>query len=104
MAAVQDDAVGEYTEWVARQPRQHQPWGGPRQFSTAIGSGTPLSTIAVNIGLHGTICPAADDYEVQVRSYDLATAGDSLATLVVTDNSFFHTAFGTASIRVRAPA
>ena len=99
VAAVKDDLVGEYTDWARSSPVDKHL--GPAPDNLQIESDSAYR-FRREVWLGWDEVDGADDYEVGVLKSELATGLETLESLVYTDNSYFHTGFSRAAVRVRA--
>ena len=99
VAAVKDDLVGEYTDWARSSPVDKHL--GPAPDNLQIESDSAY-LFRREVWLGWDEVDGADDYEVGVLKSELATGLETLESLVYTDNSYFHTGFSRAAVRVRA--
>lgn len=100
VAAVNGDAVGQYSTWARSAP-----------VNTELGS-APLNVrlLPEMDEWHDTrreywigweAVPGADSYEVEVEESPLTGIGVVRETFVVTDRAYYVTAYGTVAVRVR---
>ena len=103
VAAVLDDQVGVYTDWFRVGPVNASLGPAPANFRRLEGleAGQRVFDARYEFWLGWDEVGRADDYEVQVQTFGL-TGGKSLKTSIVTDPTFFHTAFSRVGLRVRA--
>ena len=99
VAAVKDDLVGEYTDWARSSPVDKHLGPAPDNLQIESDSGYRFRR---EVWLGWDEVDGADDYEVGVLKSELTTGLETLESLVYTDNSYFHTGFSRAAVRVRA--
>ena len=100
VAAVKDDQVGTYTEWFRVGPVNTSLGAAPSNLGVAE-TGRRIFDARYEFWLKWDPVGRADDYEVQVTSFALASGSQATEEYVVTDATFFHTAYGRSAIRVR---
>ena len=100
VAAVKDDQVGVYTDWFRVGPPNTSLGGAPDNFKFLAG-GQRLLDERREFWMGWDDVPGADDYEVQVLVYDVASGGQSMEEYIVTDATYFTTSYGRVGLRVR---
>ena len=102
VAAVRDDQVGEYTDWFRIGPVDTSLGVAPDNFRL-VETGERVLDERYEFWLEWDENVSADDYEVQLVSFDQGlSGGQDITTHIVTDPTFFQTAFGRVALRVRA--
>ena len=101
VGAVLADRVGEYTDWFRVGPANLSLGEAPQDLQL-LESGQRILDERYEFWMGWDEVGRADDYEIQLVSYDLETGGRTSSDYVVTDPTFFHTSFGRVSLRVRA--
>ncbi len=100
VAAVLDNQVGTYSEWFRIGPQITDLGAAPENFRV-LASGNRILDERREFWMAWDSLPAADDYEVQILTFDLMTGGQSTKTRIVTDPTYFQTSFGRVGLRVR---
>ena len=100
IAAVKDDQVGTYSDWFRVAPPLTSLGGSPSNFQF-LSTGQRLLDDRREFWMGWDAVPGADDYEVQLLVYDVATGGQNMEKYVVTDPTYFQTSWGRVGIRVR---
>ena len=101
VAALKDGMVGEYTEWARVTPFDFSFGEAPVNFQFVDGTGSRLLDSRREFWMRWDKVDGADDYEVDVLVYDVATGGQSRENYVVTDPAYFRTSYGRVDLRVR---
>ena len=101
VAVVVNDVVGEYTDW-SRSSRVQASLGGAPANLRFVEDGSRLLADRREFWMAWDTVDGADDYEVDVLVDELATGRQSMENYLVTDPTFFRTAFGTVHVRTRA--
>ena len=100
VAAVLDDLVGSYSDWFRVAPPNTSLGDAPAGLRM-LDDGRRRFDERREFWVGWDEVAGADDYEVQVQTYDPDTGGRRVEKYVVTDNSYFQTSFGRAGVRVR---
>ena len=100
VAAVQDDQVGEYSDWFRTAPPITSLGAPPAALRLDTATDNRLDNRR-EFWMVWEEVPGAEDYELTLISYDASTRTPSMATQVVTDTTYFHTAYGRVVLRVR---
>ena len=100
IAAVADDQVGVYSDWFRVGPHNTSLGGAPENYRV-LSAGARVFDERREYWVGWDAVPGADDYEVQKVLYDVTSGGQSLEAHVVTDPTFFTTAYGRVGLRVR---
>ena len=95
-----DDQVGDYSDWFRTSPPVTSLGAPPATFSLDTARDTKHDGRR-EFWMTWEEVPGAEDYELTLISYDASTRAPAMATRVVTDTSFFHTALGRVDLRVR---
>ena len=101
VAAVKSDQVGTYTEWFRIGPVDTSLGRAPTNFRP-LEDGRRVFDRYHEFWLGWDAVNRADDYEVEFVSFELPGPGQSMATHIVTDPTYFVTAESRIAIRVRA--
>ena len=97
VAATQDGIVGDYTEWSRATPFDSSLGVAPGNFRVAADDRARTLADRREFRMRWDEVAGADDYEVDVL--DHGTGG--METRIVSDPSYFVTAYGRVSLRVR---
>ena len=100
VAAVKADGVGEYTDWTRSSPVQTSLGDAPQNLHF-VESGSRMLDDRREFWMSWDELDGVDDYEVEVLVYDVATGGQSLETYIITDPTYFRTAYGRTDVRAR---
>ena len=100
VAAVKDDQIGVYSDWFRVGPPNTSLGQAPPNFRF-LSTGQRILDDRREFWMGWDDVPGADDYEIQVVVYDVATGGQSMDGYVVTDPTYFQTAYGRVGLRVR---
>ena len=100
VAAVKDDQIGVYSDWFRVGPPNTSLGQAPQNFRF-LSTGQRILDDRREFWMGWDDVPGADDYEIQVVVYDVATGGQSMDGYVVTDPTYFQTAYGRVGLRVR---
>lgn len=99
VAAVKDDVVGEYSEWTRSAAAETSLGAAPENLR--VSSETDRSS-RLEYWLAWEEVDGADDYELQVRRHSVTTGATALTpSVLLTDPTYFVTAYGRAEFRVR---
>ena len=102
VAAVNNDQVGEYSDWSRAAPVDTSLGSPPANFRLASAEGRILGDRR-EFWTRWDPVLGADDYEVQVLAHTLPPlSAQSAESFVVTDNAFFRTGYARTDVRVRA--
>ena len=102
LASVVDDGVGDYTDWVRSSPVVTSLGDAPGEFRYVQGDTSRILDDRREFWVEWESLDGADDYEVEVLRYGGAAGVRALERRIVTDTSYFRTAFGRVELRVRA--
>ena len=100
VGAVLDDQVGVYSEWFRVGPVDTSLGGAPGDLRI-VETGARVFDQRREFWMRWDEIGRADDYQLQVVAYDLTGGGRSLSDHVVTDPTYFRTAFSSEALRVR---
>ena len=99
VAVVKDDVVGDYTEWARTSSFETGFGEAPERFRKAS---EVIRNDRAEYWLEWQDVDGADDYELDLVVFDPTTGRRSLRQgIVVTDPTYFSTAYGRAEYRVR---
>ena len=101
VAAVKDDLIGDYSDWSRSSPVQTSLGVAPKNFRFVSGNGSRLLDRRREFWMRWDEVDGADDYEVGVLVYDVATGGQAIENYIVTDPTYFRTSYGRVEVRVR---
>ena len=101
VAAVKSDQVGTYSDWFRIGPVDTSLGSAPTNFGP-MEDGRRVFDRYHEFWLGWDAVNRADDYEVEFVSFSLPGPGQSMATHLVTDPTYFVTAGSRIAIRVRA--
>lgn len=101
VAAVADDLVGAYSDWFRVAPTDTSLGDAPANIRYES-EGSTIYDGRREFWLKWDGVDGAEDYEVQVRVFDVATGDRTDYDYVVTDPTYFHTSYGRVHVRVRA--
>ena len=101
VAAVKDDLIGDYSDWSRSSPVQTSLGVAPENFRFVSGNGSRLLDRRREFWMRWDEVDGADDYEVDVLVYDVATGGQAIENYIVTDPTYFRTSYGRVEVRVR---
>ena len=100
VAAVLDDQVCTYSDWFRIGPQITDLGAAPGNFRL-LESGNRILDGRREFWMAWDAVPGAEDYEVQVLTFDYMTGGQSSETRIVTDPTYFQTSFERVALRVR---
>ena len=100
VAAVLGDKVGEYTDWFRITPTNTSLGTAPDNFRFLDTMDT-VREERREFWMEWDEVPGADTYEVHTLVYNIRTGGQSMDKAIVSDATFFETAFGRVELRVR---
>ena len=100
VAAVLDDQVGAYSDWFRVGPPITSLGAAPDNLKF-LEDGNRMFDERREFWMGWDEVGGADDYEVQLLAYDVRTGGQAMETRVVSDPTYFVTAYGRVGLRVR---
>ena len=100
VAAVLDDATGEYTEWSRVTPVNNSLGPAPQNFMDVLDEGRIVETRR-EFWMQWDPVGGADDYEVAVMVYERPSGAGELEVSFVSDTQYFRTSYGRVELRVR---
>ena len=99
VAVVKDDVVGDYTDWARTTAVETSLGDAPANLRV---SSSAERADRLEYWLAWQEVAGADDYELEVATFDGRTGARSIRQVViVTDPTYFHTAYGRAEFRAR---
>ena len=101
VAAVKDGLIGDYSDWSRSSPVQTSLGVAPENFRFVSGNGSRLLDRRREFWMRWDEVDGADDYEVGVLVYNVATGGQAMENYIVTDPTYFRTSYGRVEVRVR---
>ena len=100
VAAVEDDHAGNYSEWFRSAPTVTNMGAAPAGFRLDSERGEVFDSRR-EFWFGWAPVTSADDYQLLLHTYDVTTRTRKMWSKVVTDTSYFGTAYATTEIQVR---
>ena len=101
IAAVRGGVVGDYTDWARVTPFDPSLGKAPENLHFVDDETARLLDDRREFWVRWDELDGADNYEVDVLVYDVATGGQSMESYIVTDPKYFRTAYGRTDVRTR---